>query len=329
MAVNINVAIQPFRWEKLDDLLEVILRAAEADESDWRPGPGELAHMLRLPGYNAETDCFLAFSPDGQVVGYSDTDTGADPKAGQFWGAGAVHPAFRRQGIGALLLHAADERALEWANADVPLERPAYIQRRTLANETGTMTLMAAAGYHEVRRSYTMLIDLLEPVVAPPLPDGITLRPFIRDLDAHNVHEAVEEAFRDHWGHTDAPFDAWAHHHFEFPGFDPSLWVVAYDGDEVAGVCLGRTQSQESPEFGYITTLAVRRPWRKHGLGMALLKRGFQTLREYGFTEAGLGVDAQNQTNAVALYERAGMHVHKIHVLHRKMLRGNEADIGS
>jgi len=328
LAVNLNFAVRPFRWENLSELLTVILRAADEDQSDWRPTLDELAHTLRLPGYKAELDCFVAFSPEGQVVGYSDMDTGADATSGQFWGDGRVHPDFRRQGIGALVLQAADERAVERTTSEIPAERPAYVQRRALAGDTGTVALFAVAGYHEVRRSYTMMVDLTKPLEVPPLPDGFSLRPFIQELDAHAVYEAVEEAFSDHWGHTDAPYHVWAHHHFEYPGFDPSLWTVAYEGRQVVGVCLGRSEGQggDNPH-GWISTLAVRRPWRRRGLGMTLLRHGFQALREQGFTEAGLGVDAQNTTNAVALYERAGMYVYKTHVTYRKMLRGSESDI--
>jgi mycothiol synthase len=333
MSVHSGVAIRPFRWENLFVVHQLIVRSADTDQSDWRPSLNELEHMLRLPGYDAEMNCFVAFAPDGELVGYSYVDTGADPTSGQFWGLGAVHPDFRRRGIGTVLLQTADARALEWANTEIPMERPAYIQRPFVASETGTMALLTTAGHHEIRRSYTMLIDLRESVVAPSLPadgaltDGITLRPFVRDQHGRAVHAALEEAFRDHWGHTDMPYDTWAQNFFEHPNFDPSLWLVAYDGAEIAGVCMSRAQSKDQPTIGFIPLLGVRRPWRKRGLGLALLKLSFQTLRAYGFAQATLGVDAQNTSNAVALYERAGMHVHKIHVLHRKILRGNEADI--
>jgi ribosomal protein S18 acetylase RimI-like enzyme len=73
--------------------------------------------------------------------------------------------------------------------------------------------------------------------------------------------------------------------------------------------------------------LAVRRPWRKRGLGYALLKQSFALFQARGFKTAGLGVDASSLTNAVALYERAGMHVKQQRLVFRKMLRGTEEDL--
>ena len=67
----------------------------------------------------------------------------------------------------------------------------------------------------------------------------------------------------------------------------------------------------------------ARRQWRKQGLGSALLTHSFALFQERGYIRAGLGVDASSLTNAVALYERAGMHVHSRYLLYRKMLRGD------
>ena len=53
----------------------------------------------------------------------------------------------------------------------------------------------------------------------------------------------------------------------------------------------------------------MRRPWRRRGLGEALLRESFLRFAERGKRAAGLGVDAENTTGAVALYERVGMHV--------------------
>ena len=62
-------------------------------------------------------------------------------------------------------------------------------------------------------------------------------------------------------------------------------------------------------EAGWVQGLAVRRPWRRRGLGLALLLHSFRELRARGREHVGLGVDGENTTGAVRLYERAGMHV--------------------
>jgi ribosomal protein S18 acetylase RimI-like enzyme len=120
------------------------------------------------------------------------------------------------------------------------------------------------------------------------------------------VHRADEEAFEDHWGSAPISFEAWRQIVVE-PDWDPSLWFVAWDGDQIAGFSLCHAQSQGDPDLGWVEVLAVRRPWRRRGLALALLLHSFAELRARGRPKVGLGVDADNLTGAVRLYERAGM----------------------
>jgi ribosomal protein S18 acetylase RimI-like enzyme len=63
----------------------------------------------------------------------------------------------------------------------------------------------------------------------------------------------------------------------------------------------------EFPDFGWVRILAVRRAWRKRGLGKALLLHAFGELYRRGWRKAGLGVDAGNLTGALGLYTGVGM----------------------
>jgi ribosomal protein S18 acetylase RimI-like enzyme len=161
-----------------------------------------------------------------------------------------------------------------------------------------------------------MVIGLDEPPPPPEWPPGITAAPF--DLaDARAVHAAIQEALADDWGHTPTSFDEWTRIRLESPDFDPSLWTVAWDEDEVAGVIRGDPKRWGG---GWIGMLGVRRPWRRRGLGLALLRRTFVELLSRGERRVGLGVDAQNPSGATRLYERAGMHVEAEHLTWEKEL---------
>jgi ribosomal protein S18 acetylase RimI-like enzyme len=70
-----------------------------------------------------------------------------------------------------------------------------------------------------------------------------------------------------------------------------------------------------------VNALGVRRPWRKHGLGLALLTHSFGEFFRRGEQIVGLGVDAENQTGATRLYQRAGMQVASEYVVYLKELR--------
>jgi mycothiol synthase len=121
------------------------------------------------------------------------------------------------------------------------------------------------------------------------------------------VYECHQESFADHWEFRPVPLEAWRAFSVDRPDFDPTLYWLAEADGEVAGICLGQWHGSGDPTFGWVEVLAVRRPWRGRGLGLALLRDAFAELAARGATRVGLGVDAENTTGAVRLYERAGM----------------------
>jgi mycothiol synthase len=145
----------------------------------------------------------------------------------------------------------------------------------------------------------------------PQWPAGITVRTMQVEQDERAIFATSREAFQDHWGHVDRPFEEeytrWLHHNKSRQDFDPSLWFLAMDGDQIAGICLCRMTTHDDPEMGWVSILAVRKPWRQHGLGLALLHNAFGAFQRRGKSKVGLGVDAENLTGATRLYQRAGM----------------------
>jgi ribosomal protein S18 acetylase RimI-like enzyme len=103
--------------------------------------------------------------------------------------------------------------------------------------------------------------------------------------------------------------------------YDPSLWFVAMAGDRIAGFSLCYPSTDEDPELAWLQTLGVLRPWRKQGLGLALLHHTFGEFYRRGINKVGLGVDATSLTGATRLYERAGMHIHRQYNTYARVLR--------
>ena len=204
---------------------------------------------------------------------------------------------------GAELLRESERRAL-------PDVDPGALAMTYVAGVDETMRdVVEAAGYTAIRSSYRMSIALDAPP-APDWPDGIEVATYT-PADEAAVHEAHQESFRDHWEHKDETIEEWRKWLIGNPSFDPNLWFVARDGREVAGISLCGVAASGDPEHGFCRVLAVRRPWRRRGLGLALLQHSFVEMERRGMTKASLGVDAENLTGAVALYERAGMHVER------------------
>jgi mycothiol synthase len=168
--------------------------------------------------------------------------------------------------------------------------------------------LAGERGYEPFRHSFQMRIDFEGELPEPVWPEGVSVREFVRGQDDEAVYEAQDEAFSDHFEHARWPYENWVQ--WAFPeSFDPSLWFVAVDGGDIAGVCLCRPEGQAGPDVGWVNVLGVRRAWRRRGVARALLLHAFAEFRARRKHGAGLGVDGLNLTGAVALYEGTGMHV--------------------
>lgn len=323
MTVRENLTIRPYQSADFPHMAEVATAANRAIGVGNIVTAAELQIYFEVPSFDMANDSFL-IERDGQLLGMTDVEF--SPETGRSWGDGVVNPDYLHQGIGTQLIRLSEARILERAEKETPPELPIALQRHANDKNHAAIRLFEQQGYQHVRTFYRMMIELDQPVAAPPLPEGLELRAFDFERDVHAVYEAHEESFQDHWHHERQSFEDWAHYLLNPVLSDTSLWLVAYEGDQIAGVCLNRLYGEADPEMAYTGVLGVRRPWRKRGLGTALLKQSFVRFQERGFKRAGLGVDAASPTNAVALYEQAGMHVKLRTLAYRKMLRGTDPE---
>jgi ribosomal protein S18 acetylase RimI-like enzyme len=170
--------------------------------------------------------------------------------------------------------------------------------------------LVAARGYRAIRASYTMELELGDELPSPPDPlEQIEIRPYRHPEDEERAYEAQEESFADHWGHNPQPIETWREFSVKQSNFDPSLWFLASDGDEVAGLVLNFSERSGDPGYGWVGVVGVRRGWRRRGIAEALLRHSFRALHERGRRRVRLSVDAESLTGALRLYERVGMRV--------------------
>lgn len=261
---------------------------SEEIESDWR--------RVRL-----ETDAWLFFTLDGTLAGYG---LAGDEGSGQLWTDGYVRPGFEGRGIGGAMLRFSEARAREMM-ANAPEGVRVALGSGVLLDDERAAALFSAHGFEMVRVHWRMAIEMMEEPPTPRWPEGVVLRDYVAGRDERAVFECIEEAFADHWGHVPRAFDTWIER-TNRPDFDPSLWFLAVDANDpetLAGVSICR----QNPDQGWLGTLAVRRPWRQRGLGRALIDQTFGAFWRRGERKVGLGVDSQNLTGAVRLYESVGM----------------------
>lgn len=168
--------------------------------------------------------------------------------------------------------------------------------------------VLADRGYELWRSSYTMEMDIAPEQRPPEPPSGIALRPYA-PRDAEPLRHAVNDAFQEDpffQPHSEAGFEAFVLH---ARSMDPELWLLAWDGDDLAGFALAVPERSGDPAMGWVEFLGVRAPWRRRGLGECLLRTALHRLAERGLPRAGLGVDAENVTGALRLYQRVGMQI--------------------
>jgi ribosomal protein S18 acetylase RimI-like enzyme len=163
--------------------------------------------------------------------------------------------------------------------------------------------------YRPVRYFYRMRRDLHQPIPDRPLPDSLTLRTFSPEL-SRPVLDALNEAFRDHWSFEPVSEEDWQMFFLDRSSFRPDLTFVAMDGGEVAGLSFNTISPEENTRHGidegWVAELAVRRPWRRRGVASALLCETMRAFKAEGLDYATLGVDTENLSGALGLYEGLG-----------------------
>jgi ribosomal protein S18 acetylase RimI-like enzyme len=337
-AENTNALPQGFstRGASLDDVeaaIELFNRWSQSAIQRNEFGVSEpVRNEWQAPGLNPGRDIRLVFAPNGQMAGYVEAWTIASPLVHP-WIWGRVHPDYQGLGIGTWLTQWAEDRAMR------ELEKvPADLRFATrLGSYQGLQEpkqLFENMGYHYIRSSYTMQIEMNEAPPEPVWPEGIRVRTFRPETDLEAVYRADTESFRDHFGFVEQPYEEGLENfrHFQtgYEGFDPSLYFLAMDGEEVAGISLCPPCSISDASLGWVGTLAVRRAWRKRGIGLALLLHSFGEFHRRGKRKVGLGVDAENLTGALRLYKNAGMHVETAFDTYEKELRpGREISVKS
>jgi mycothiol synthase len=275
--------LRELRESDVDAVLEVYRRAW----GDGRPiDSNDLRSWLRNPELDSSTLRVLEI--DGEIAGYGDV-TVAD-------------------GVVALEVAAPNhwDTFLSWAENEA---RQAGASRVRALSYTGESLANAAAarGYILWRSAYRMQLDLgMAALDEPALPERIELRPY-GDDDADRLLDALNEVFAPDPFFVQLSQAQFRETFLNDPRMDPSLWVLAWGGEDLAGFALGFAGWHGKADVGEVQSVGVRAPWRRRGLGEALVRSTFRLLLARGLRSVTLGVDASNETGAVRLYKRLGM----------------------
>jgi ribosomal protein S18 acetylase RimI-like enzyme len=268
-------------------------------------------HELSDPLCASATNTLVLALPDGSLAAsimIHERLQGIDSRRVFLWGV--THPTHRGRGIGSAILAWALTRGDEIL-AGQPADLLRLVEAFKEVRLADAVALHEAAGFRPARWYIDMRRDLHEPLPGMPGLGSLRLEPYLPAL-AEPVRLAHNDAFADHWGSEPLTPEIWGHDFIGDPFFRGDLSFVAFDGEEIAGYAVNYVAESDweatGVREGWVGQLGVRRRWRRRGLATALLVRSMEAFRDAGLDAATLGVDAENPTGALGVYERVGFH---------------------
>jgi mycothiol synthase len=302
------------RWQGEEDIPSMVEVANAVRRADRNPDVATVERMrhdyAHLTNSDPEVDIVMA-EVEGAVVAYGRVEW-RDQNDGDraYTGYGFIHPDWRRRGLGRAMLHHNERRLREIASGHA-FPGTSYLSSFADDSNAGNFALLIAEGYRRHRTFFLMVRPDLENIEEARLPEGLEIRP-VEPEHMRPLFLADNEAFLDHFGGIDSSEEAFQRWLGD-PDFDPSLYLVAWDGDEIAAAVINSIDPRENEVHGYqrglLDSVFTRRPWRKRGVAKALISMSLLLLRDRGMTSAQLGVDETNPNAALHLYEAAGFGV--------------------
>ena len=307
-----GIETRPLSLDEVEAFAELWAAKEKVDQEGEHFAAEDLTEELDDPQLDAARYTISLWA-DGRMVGYGKTQTSATVvDVDRVRTEGTVHPEWRRRGLGRELMRWLIQRAGEVHAAKHP-EFPGEVSNGTISTNLGADRLLRNLGFEEARYFIDMKRGLDQPIPAAAVPDGLSLRTF-----DPSINEALRlthnEVFLDHWGSTPRDAESW---NIRFTGsrsFRGGSSYVVLDGETIAAYVLGYEWEADTEETGirelYIGQVGTRRTYRGRGLARAALAKVLTDGAQAGYQRAGLGVDADNPTGALGLYETLGFTVH-------------------
>lgn len=155
-------------------------------------------------------------------------------------------------------------------------------------------------GFTEAGLEYEVVLDTAEADASGESPEGIEL---VSLAEHPELAEAVHEVDSEVGGDVPRPegddfepmtFERWSELYLEGPGAVPGAMIAALEGDEVVGYAGLRRRGAISPVAENLLT-AVRRPWRRRGIAVALKREQVARARAAGIEQI---FTTNDETNA-------------------------------
>jgi ribosomal protein S18 acetylase RimI-like enzyme len=287
------------------------------------PGSEQMSGWLSDAVTEGRQDQWLVAQVNGCVVAYTQIESWKDewPQGDVTWvylHVGWVLPEWRGKGFGTAMLHWAEDCIRRLATVQHPNEEIEFAANASNDEKEAT-ALLLHEGYFVAFTILYMNLDASVPLPPPTaLPAGIEVRPVLPNhlpLINASIYEAYlhEDVVR-YVIHYDP-----TRHLAELcdPKHDPTLWLVAWEGDQIAGQVLSVFENGK----GEVFQVSVRPAWRRRGLARSLLLRALHGLRARGMDDIWLDTVSEYPTHAKDLYQSVGFRVVKETPRYRKLFK--------
>lgn len=192
------------------------------------------------------------------------------------------------------------QRLLPWF-----AERPGHTE--VLSRDEAAVAAIESAGWTHEKSAFDLIVNVTpELQLADPVwPDGVVVRDFdLAYVPAIHRLIYVDAGWADVPGHPERGLDEWKSI-FITENTVPSQQVIAFRGERIVGVAMGRTWDDGT---GWISQLATAKDERGRGLGRAMLLEALRRRVAAGASSLGLGVQAANRS-ALSLYLGVGLKI--------------------
>jgi len=266
----------------------------------------DMLQSEKSPTFDA-TGMFIA-ELDGEPVGIvnAHVDKMREEKKGFIRMLGVV-PEHRRRGVGRALAEKAveslKERGMQTVEASAVVGKPEATE------------LWKSMGFQSVR-IFSLMKRGLENI---PSDIGenkdVTQQTFRKGSmeDLKLLNWLSNEAFKEHYNYRPDSIEETRYFLEQDPIFKDQEWLFTLlENTPVGYVGAGvdeKYNKEKGTKAGWILSIGVLKPYRLKGVGTRLMIEGMKLLKSKGMTEALLGVDDQNPTKAIKLYEKTGFTV--------------------
>jgi GNAT superfamily N-acetyltransferase len=268
-------------------------------------------HIIESPANNSPT---WLFSDDEESIPFGLANLNPDLTAKEMEAALAVRSGDTRYPV-----------LLDWCLTEAQRDFPDYkFQLEINQKHIENMQHLEDNSFKIVRHYNSLRAPVAKDLVDPVLPEGVV----IRAVDLENMkdltdwHFVQQTSFADNFGFTTRDFDTWLKRVKE-DQFIPSDGVYLLYVDEKPSGFIWTDDMDAFDLRGFISYVGVLKEHRGKGFGQDLLATALARFSRKGYDKAELGVDTQNSSNALRVYEKMGFTKVSTWVLHERPVHIN------